>query len=113
MKYAEAIASIGGEARDAAFHAVLHVNPRRLDALAVCVANRSADAPCVEVLCSNPGAQIIQQALKPNNSLSNDALIASWKSPEGKLRARLRVVRNGERSRSRKRPKEAQPAPET
>ena len=97
VKYAEAIASIGGEARDAAFHAVLHVNPRRLDALAACVANRSADAPCVEVLCSNPGAQIIQQALKPNNSLSNDALIASWKSPEGKLRARLRVVRNGER----------------
>ena len=44
MKYAEAIASIGGEARDAAFHAVLHVNPRRLDALAACVANRSADA---------------------------------------------------------------------
>ena len=34
VKYAEAIASIGGEARDAAFHAVLHVNPRRLDALA-------------------------------------------------------------------------------
>ena len=96
-KYAEAIAKIGVEARDAAFHAMLHVNSRRLDALAACVANRSADAPCVEVLCTNPGAQMIQQALKPNNSLTNEALIAAWKSPEGKLRARLRVVKNGER----------------
>ena len=95
--YAREIEALGAWARDAAYHAVLHVSPRRLDALAAAVANRSEGAACVEVLCSNPGAQLIQQALKPNGPLTNEALCAAWKGADGKLRARLRVVRNGER----------------
>jgi flavorubredoxin/flavin reductase (DIM6/NTAB) family NADH-FMN oxidoreductase RutF len=51
----------------------------------------------VEVLCSNPGAQVIQQALKANNPLTNENLIAAWKGADGKLRARLRVVKNNEK----------------
>ena len=95
--YAREIEGLGAWARDAAYHAVLHVSPRRLDALAAAIANRSEGAACVEVLCSNPGAQLIQQALKPNSPLTNEALCAAWKGTDGKLRARLRVVRNGER----------------
>ena len=95
--YSQAVGVLGGWARDCAYHAMLHVNPRRLDALAAAIANRGPEAPPVEVLCTNPGAQLIQQALKPDNPLANEALIKAWKNQKGKLRARLRVVRNGER----------------
>ena len=96
-RFAVEMESVPG-ARDAVFFAMLHVSPRRLDSLAAYLANRTNGAECVEVLCSNPGAQLIQQALKPNNPLTNEALIKAWKDADtGKLRARLRVVRNGER----------------
>ena len=62
--YAAAIGTFGASARDAAYHAMLHVAPRRLDALAAAIANRGPEAGPVEVLCTNPGAQLIQQALK-------------------------------------------------
>ena len=78
------------------FIALLHASPRRMDALASAIANRPPGAACVEVLCSNPAAQTILQALKPNNPLTNAALIAAWKDKDGKLRARLRVVKNNE-----------------
>ena len=49
---------------------------------------RPADAPALEVWCSNPAAQVIYAALKPDTPASNDALTAAWKSSSG-LRARL------------------------
>ncbi|CEG01138.1 Beta-lactamase-like [Ostreococcus tauri] len=94
--YAAAIGTFGASARDAAYHAMLHVAPRRLDALAAAIANRGPEAAPVEVLCTNPGAQLIQQALKAESPLANERLIEAWKNDKGKLRARLRVVRNGE-----------------
>ena len=68
-----------------------HLSPKRLDALAAVVNARPADAPALEVWCSNPAAQVIYAALKPDTPASNDALTAAWKSSSG-LRARLRTI---------------------
>ena len=72
-----------------------HLSPKRLDALAAVVNARPADAPALEVWCSNPAAQVIYAALKPDTPASNDALTAAWKSSSG-LRARLRTIRAGD-----------------
>jgi flavorubredoxin/flavin reductase (DIM6/NTAB) family NADH-FMN oxidoreductase RutF len=72
-----------------------HLSPKRLDALAAVLNARPADAPALEVWCSNPAAQVIYAALKPGTPASNDALAAAWKSSSG-LRARLRTVRAGD-----------------
>jgi len=95
-RHADAYGEIAGIG-DVDFIACLHAAPRRMDALAAAIAARPAGAECVEVLCSNPGAQVIQQALKANNPLTNENLIAAWKGADGKLRARLRVVKNNEK----------------
>jgi len=95
-RHADAYGAIAGIG-DVDFIACLHAAPRRMDALAAAIAARPAGAECVEVLCSNPGAQVIQQALKANNPLTNENLIAAWKGADGKLRARLRVVKNNEK----------------
>ena len=72
-----------------------HLSPKRVDALATVLEARPADAPAVEVWCSNPAAQVIYAALKPGTPASSEALTKAWKGPEG-LRARLRTVKTGE-----------------
>ena len=72
-----------------------HLSPKRVDALATVLDARPADAPAVEVWCSNPAAQVIYAALKPGTPASSEALTKAWKGPEG-LRARLRTVKTGE-----------------
>jgi len=72
-----------------------HLSPKRLDSLAAVLNARPADAPALEVWCSNPAAQLIYQALKPGTPASNEALAKSWKGPNG-LRARLRTVKSGD-----------------
>ena len=73
-----------------------HLSPKRLDALAAVLDARPADAPAVEVCCSNPAAQIIYAALKPGTPASNDALAKAWKREGSGLRARLRILRSGD-----------------
>ena len=72
-----------------------HLSPKRLDSLAALLEARPADAPALEVWCSNPAAQVIYQALKPGTPASNEALTGAWKGANG-LRARLRTVRTGD-----------------
>jgi flavorubredoxin/flavin reductase (DIM6/NTAB) family NADH-FMN oxidoreductase RutF len=72
-----------------------HLSPKRLDSLAAVLEARPADAPALEVWCSNPAAQVIYQALKPGTPASNEALTGAWKGEKG-LRARLRTVRTGD-----------------
>ena len=72
-----------------------HLSPKRLDSLAAVLEARPADAPALEVWCSNPAAQVIYQALKPGTPASNEALTGAWKGANG-LRARLRTVRTGD-----------------
>ena len=72
-----------------------HLSPKRVDALATVLNARPADAPAVEIWCSNPAAQVIYAALKPGTPASSEALEKAWKGPKG-LRARLRTVKTGE-----------------
>ena len=72
-----------------------HLSPKRLDSLAAVLDARPADAPAVEVWCSNPAAQVIYQALKPGTPASSEALTNAWKGENG-LRARLRTVKSGD-----------------
>ena len=55
---------------------------------------RPADAPAVEVWCSNPAAQVISPRSSLGHPLS-EALTKAWKRTRG-LRARLRTVKTGE-----------------